>query len=164
MKRLKLILGALLCLTAASCRTVQYVPVKGDTVVEYRDSVVTRLDTLTIYRTVTEKVRDYTGLLDTLRLETAGAKATAYVDTTSNTLRGSLEDKDVPLEVVVPVKEEYHGRDSVSVQQVPVKVEIIREVKVVPRFWRVTGVLGIILTCLSLLLGFLKIKKTFFKV
>ena len=162
----KSLYGLVICLygavTIPSCSTVKYIPVKGDTQVEYRDSIITRLDTITVTRTEVEKVRDYTGLLDTLRLETKGAKATAYVDTVSNTLRGSLEDKVFPLEVVVPVKEEYHLKDSTSTQEIAIPTIVEKQVKVVPKFWRVMGILGIVETLVLCFLSYLKLKSSGF--
>lgn len=143
----------------SSCTTVKYIPVKGETTVEYRDSIVTKLDTITVTRTEIQRVRDYTGMLDTLRLETKTARATAYLDTAARAIKGSLEDKEVPMQVVVPSKEEYHQRDSVERVEVPIPVEVEKVVEVVPKFWRVVGLLGIIETLVLFFLGFLKIKK-----
>ena len=159
LKSYKLILALFLCLTAASCKVIQYVPVKGDTQVEYRDSIITKLDTLTVTRTEIEKVRDYTGLLDTLTMETKGAKATAWIDTTASALKGTLEDKDTPLDVIVPHQLEYHQKDSIKIEQVPYPVEVEKIKKIYPRWMVILSILGIIST---LLLGFdvyLKIKK-----
>lgn len=130
------------------CKTIQYVPIKGDTEVVYKDSVITRLDTLYLYRKEIERVRDFTGLLDTLRLETKGARATAYIDTSTSPalLKGTLEDKNVPMEVVVPTKEEYHLKDSSTHQQIPIPTVIteVKEVKYVPWIYKLLSSIGLI--------------------
>ena len=148
-------------ISAQSCKTIQYVPVKGDTQVEYRDSIITKLDTITVTRTETQKVRDYTGLLNVLEMETKYARATAWVDTTSGVgiLKGTLEDKDVPLEVVVPSKEEYHQKDSIKVEQVPYKVEVVKEKKVYPKWLVVLSILGTAALVILAVQIFLKLKK-----
>lgn len=159
--RVPLVLFALVYgLLLGSCGQIKYVPVKGETVVEYRDSIVTKLDTVTVMLKETEKVRDYTGMLDTLELETKAAKARAWLDTAANTLKGTLEDKPVTLNVVVPSHEQYHQKDSIQIQEVPVEVPVEKIVEVVPKFWRVTGIIGIILSILVLLYLFIKLKSS----
>ena len=56
----------------------------------YRDSVIIKDSTVLI---PVEKIVDLVRSYDTLKLETSLAKSTAYIDTTTYTLRGSLENK-----------------------------------------------------------------------
>ena len=144
-----------------SCGTIKEVPVKTEII--YRDSIKieTRIDTLTVWKTKVEKVRDFTGLEDTLILETSNAKASCWIDTSKVLLVGEIEDKDVPVQVAVPTKEEYHQKDSIKTQEILVPYEVEKEVKVIPKFWRVFGILGIVLTCFSIFQLYLKIKKKF---
>lgn len=135
----------------AACGPIKEIPVKTE--ISYRDSirVETKIDTLEVLKTKIETVRDFSGLLDTLRLSTANAEASAWIDTTHNVLKGELKDKDVPVQVAVPSTNEIHYRDSIVYQDRPYPVEVTKEVRIVPRFWRVSGIFGII--CLVLLLA-----------
>ena len=161
MKNLGIICGAVLFLSClAGCKTV-YIPVQGETVVEYRDSIITKLDTLKVEVKNTEYIRDWTGLLDTLSLSAEGGKiqSRAWVDTTKAMLVGELETKPREVDVVVPHTLEYHQKDSVKIQQVPYPVE--KEVKVYPRWMVILSILGIILTGVGLFQLYLKFKNKF---
>ncbi len=150
LKNLGIICGAVLFLTClAGCKTV-YVPVQGETIIEYRDSIITKLDTVTAWKTKIETVRDYTGLLDTLKLSTANAEAMSWIDTTKGILTGSLKDKDTPVEVAVPIKEEYHQKDSVVIQEVPIPVEVEKIKKIYPKWMIILSFLGVILSGLGI--------------
>ena len=144
-----------------ACGPIKEVPVKTEII--YRDSikVETRIDTVTAWKTKIETVRDYTGLLDTLKLSTANAEASVWIDTTHNVLTGSLKDKDVPVEVSVPVTETIHYRDSLVYVDKPYPVEVTKEIRIVPKFWRVSGVVGILSVILLLVFLFFKIKDKF---
>ena len=139
-----------------SCKTV-YVPVKGETII--KDSIIreTRIDTVKV-QLPPEKVRDWTGLLDTLKMETSLATSTSWVDTTRGILTGELVNKDKPLDVPVPVSTTTEKKDSIVYQEVPVPVEVVKEVKVIPKFWMVFGIIGIVLSCVLITIGIIKIK------
>lgn len=132
-------------------------------IIKYVDREVekVRFDTLTVEKTKIERVRDFTGLLDTLHLETASAEAVSWIDTTQAVLRGSLSDKPNPVTVVVPVKEKEKivVRDSLVFRDRIIKEKEPIYVKTVPLFWRVMGVLGIITTVILLTWLFFKIRK-----
>jgi hypothetical protein len=106
-----------------SCKTV-YIPVAEKEYVTVRDSVYLR-DTTVQYKVEKEYVKDYTGLLDTLRMETSYAASTAYVDTTRGTLVGEIKNKENVINVPVQVKEKVTVRDSIVYKEVPVEVEKI---------------------------------------
>lgn len=108
------------------CKTV-YVPVERTEYVTVRDSVYF-VDTLVQYKVEKESVRDYTGLLDTLNLETGMASAKAWVDTSKNVLAGEIKNKENVIDIPVQVKERVITRDSIVYKEVPVPVEVVREV------------------------------------
>ena len=157
MKNLGIICGAVLFLTClAGCKTV-YIPVQGETVVEYRDSIITKLDTLKVEVKNTEYIRDWTGLLDTLSLSAEGGKiqSRAWVDTTKAALVGELETKPREVDVIVPHTLEYHQKDSTSIE--PIIIEEVQIKYKTPRWawWTlVFNVLGIALLGLKIWLKF----------
>lgn len=112
----------LLGLLVLSCK-VQYVPVKETEYVTVRDSVYFR-DTTIQYKIEKEYVRDYTGLLDTLEMETSYASARAWVDTSRAVLAGSIRNKENVINIPVQVKEKVTVRDSIVYKDVPVPVEV----------------------------------------
>lgn len=137
-KILILIISLIVC--CISCKTIQYVPIKGDTVVEYRDTTIYR-DSL-IYTPI-EVVKEVVPELDTLKMETSLAEASAYVDTTTNTLKGSIRNKKGITEKI-KYKEKIVYRDSIVTQEVPVEVEVEKEVKVHPWYERILWFFSII--------------------
>lgn len=113
-----------------ACKTIQYVPIKGDTVVEYRDTTIWK-DSL-IYTPV-EVVKEVVPYMEPLQMETSLAKAEAYVDTTTRTLKGKIENKKGITEQV-KWREKIVYRDSVVTQEIP--VEVTKEVvKYRHTFW-----------------------------
>lgn len=113
---------ALLGLLVFSCK-VQYVPVKETEYVTVRDSVYFR-DTTIQYKIEKEYVRDYTGLLDTLDMETSYASARAWVDTSKAVLAGEIKNRENVIDIPVSVKEKVTVRDSIVYRDVPVPVEV----------------------------------------
>ena len=136
----KVLYLTILLLIAFSCgvskKTIQ---IDRITETHYVDS--TRWHDSTIYYIVPiERYRDYTSLLDTLKLETSLAKAEAYVDTTNNTLKGSIENKKDSLKTVIKWKERTVYRDSIEKVEVPVPVEVVKEVTKYPKtYWWFMG-------------------------
>jgi hypothetical protein len=106
----------------AGCK-VQYVPVEHTEYVTVRDSVYLR-DTTIQYKIEKEYVRDYTGLLDTLDMETSYASARAWVDTSKAVLAGEIKNKENVINIPVQVKEKVTVRDSIVYQDRPVPVEV----------------------------------------
>lgn len=125
----KLVSILIIILLAFSCSTIKYVPIKGDTVVEYRDTTIFR-DSI-IY-TPQEVVKEVVPQFDTLNIETSLASATAFVDTTTRTLKGSIKNKKGVTETI-KYKEKVVYRDSVVTQEIPVEVQVTKEVKT--HFW-----------------------------
>ena len=140
------------------CKTIQYVPIKGDTIVKDSLIIETRIDTLKV-QLPPERVRDWTGLLDTLRLETGLATSTTWVDTTRGILAGELKNKETPLEVPVTSTNTLERKDSIVYKEVPVPVEVIKEKKIYPKWLVLLSILGVISTMILGFQVYLKVKK-----
>ena len=85
-----------------ACCITKHIPVETTTVVNYKDStVITYKDSTIVVEIPKEVYHDYTNLLDTLKLETSVAKASAYVDTTHMILAGEIENKE---DAVLPAR------------------------------------------------------------
>jgi len=105
-----------------SCR-VQYIPVEHTEYVTVRDSIYLR-DTTIQYKVEREYVKDYTGLLDTLQMETSYSSFAAWVDTSAAKLSGIAQNKEKIVDIPVQVKEKVTVRDSIVYKEVPVPVEV----------------------------------------
>lgn len=126
----------------SACKTIQYVPVHTVEKVTVRDSVYLR-DTLIKVEVEKASVSQFSGLLDTLRMKSSLAEATAYVDTSNYVLRGTLvQTGKVPVQV--QWKERIVYRDSIRDREVPVPVEVVKRERYVPWIYRVFAVLGIV--------------------
>lgn len=145
----------LLGLLVLSCK-VQYVPVKETEYVHTIDSVYFR-DTTIQYKIEKEYVRDYTGLMDTLDLETSYASARAWLDTSRAVLAGSIRNKENVIDIPVSVKEKVTVRDSIVYKDVPVPVEVVRTVH--PKYEWILWTWGIVALLGFALLAYCKIKK-----
>lgn len=146
---------ALLGLLVFSCK-VQYVPVKETEYVTVRDSVYFR-DTTIQYQVEKEYVRDYTGLLDTLDLETSYASARAWLDTSRAVLAGSIRNKENVIDIPVSVKEKVTVRDSIVYRDVPVPVEVVKTVH--PKYEWILWTWGIVSLLGFALLAYCKIRR-----
>lgn len=124
----------LIALTVGSCGTTKILPVETETKVNYIDSTIFHIDTMYV-EIPREIYKDYTGLLDTLRLETTVANSRAWVDTTAMMLKGELENKTASLEKEIIWKERVVYRDSIQVKEVPYPVETIKEVVPTWSWW-----------------------------
>lgn len=128
MKRALAFILLLLCLIG--CRTSQ-VPINHETIYTYIDSVIIKRDTINV-QIPKEIYRDYTTLLDTLRLETSVAKAQVYVDTNTMLLNGELKNKPVKIRKEIVTVDRIIRKDSVVVKEVP--VEVVHEVYRTPKW------------------------------
>ena len=113
-------------LSFVGCKTV-YIPVKETEYVTVRDSVYFR-DTVIKFQVEKQYVRDYTGLLDTLRMETDYAESSAWVDTSRSVLAGEIRNREKVVDVPVKWKERIVYKDSLVYKDVPVEVEKIKTV------------------------------------
>ena len=138
-------------LAVGSCGVIKPVPVSTNTEVNVKDSLVINIkDSVRI--TERSVYKDYAGLLDTLRIKNGRASMTAWADTTHNLINGTLETEPQEEKTKIIYKDRGKLRDSLVFKEVPVPVEVTKEVKVIPKFWRVSGIFGIV--CLVLLLTF----------
>ena len=120
-----LILVLLICCGCKSPKNLTdttIVHIKDSTVINYKDSLIT-------VEIPVEKVVNVVAYPDTLNLETSIAKATAYVDTATNTLKGTLENKPdgtLTKTVYLPSKERIVYRDSIRDREIPVEVKVVK--------------------------------------
>lgn len=137
-------------LAVGSCGQIKYVPVETTTttITNYRDSLRIK-DSIRVIPI--ERYVDIVRPLDTLHLETSVAEATAYYDSTFNALRGEIHNKREIEEHHREVEHSTAKADTVTVEKkVPYPVEVPVEIKVVPKFWRIMGILGIVFSTLLL--------------
>lgn len=153
MKKLFCLLVTATLLTYCACPKETII--EHQTITHYVDS--TRWHDTTIYHVIpVERYRDYTSLLDTLHLETSMAEAKAYVDTSNNILKGSIENKNDSIKTVIKWKERLIYRDSIQIKEVPVEVEKL-VTKYPKSYWWFMGI-TIALTIYVALKIFLKLK------
>ena len=142
MKRyLPQILFAILILLSG-CGVVKPRPtIRPTTVYNYVDSIKWHDSTVVIYLEK-QKSKDAVIPTDTLRLETDYAKATAYVDTTVNLLKGDIENKpDAPVKTQIKWKERVVYRDSTKIIEKEIPIEVTKEVLTYPNtYWWFAGI------------------------
>lgn len=107
-----------------ACATIKPVPV--ETIIQYqtRDSLVVRDSTVII---PIERVVDVVPAYDSLRLETSMAFAKAWVDTTTHTLKGQIQNK-TGTQYKYIYRDRIVKKDSLVYQDVPVPVEVVKTV------------------------------------
>lgn len=131
-------------LFAACSPKIVYVPTNTDTHIEYRDSVIYKVDTLRIPVPV-ETIKEVVPPMDTLKMETSVAEAKAWIDTATITLKGEMKNKKTELsQPQVIYKERTVYRDSLVEKEVPVPIEVEKKVPFVPFPWKFLSVIGIL--------------------
>lgn len=105
------------------CSPIRKTIITQKTEVIQKDSTVLR-DSVVYHHLYKELYNDYTGLLDTLELETSYASAKAYVDTTNKLLKGQIKNKNKDIPIQIKWKEHIIRRDSLVFKDVPVPVEV----------------------------------------
>ena len=151
MKKIFSIVSILIFLSSCSCfknvprEEIHYVQ-KDSTILKIVDSVR--------YIPV-ERYVDIIPEYDTLKLETSLAQAEAFVDTLTHTLKGKIENKK-EAEFKSVEKTEYKVHRDTTYIRVP--VEVVKEKKVVPKFFWGTLVYAVLLTLLFAVKIYLKIK------
>lgn len=115
-----------------ACGQIRYVPVQGETIVKDSLIIETRIDTLKV-QLPPEMVRDWTGLLDTLEMNTSTAVSRSWVDTTFGILTGELANKETPVDVAVPSTHTLEKKDSIIYKEVPIPAQV--EKKVTPKLY-----------------------------
>ena len=137
----------LFCFLVCGCGTTRYVPVKE--IEHVRDTVILKADTVRMTIPV-EKIVEVVPAMDTLRMETSVAKAMAYADTATGTLKGKIENK--------PYQQKKEIQHTEKIRTVEKRVEV--PVEVVKWKYRITHWLWYSLgfNLLFLFVLFLKIK------
>lgn len=128
-------------LILVSCGSGRYIPTETKIIYNYIDStIVSYKDSIIFIEIPVERIIDVVAQYDTSKLETTVAKSTAYVDTTTHTLKHSLINKDtvVKKEVKVEYVDRIVYKDSVIIEHVPVEVPVDKIVY--PKiFWWLLG-------------------------
>lgn len=139
LKRLKsavsvALLGAILLFSLDGCKT-QHTVIKEETVTRYIDSTIWHTDT-NFFEIPVEIYRDYTGLLDTLRLENKYSIAWSAVDTNNMILLGELKSKNVKVPVEYKWKERIIYQDTTIFKEKEIKVPypVVEEKRYIPTF------------------------------
>ena len=109
----------LICFLLCGCGTTRYVPVKE--IEHVRDTVILKADTVRMTIPV-EKIVEVVPAMDTLRMETSVAKAMAYADTATGTLKGKIENK--PYEQKKEIQ--YTEKIRTVEKRVEVPVEVVK--------------------------------------
>lgn len=135
-------------LLLVGCSTVKYVPISDSENIHKVDSTIIQYRDTTIFVEVpVEVIREVVPELDTLRMETSLSTSTSYLDTTTRTLKGHLENKTEPIEKIVylPSKEHIVYRDSIVTKEVPVEVQV--EKKHIPEWVWYSVIFNVIVLC-----------------
>ena len=128
----KIVLIFLLVFVVCSCGPVRYIPVEKNETVNIRDSVVLRDSTVITYLQK-ERIKEVVPELDTLVMESTYARSKSYLDTTTNTLQGTLEQLDsVPVKTKIVFKDRIITQEKIVKKDIP--VEVVREKKVTPKW------------------------------
>ena len=153
MKKIFAIVSILIFLTSCSCfknvprEEIHYVQ-KDSTILKIVDSI----RYIPVERYV-EIIPEY----DTLKLETSLAQAKAFVDTTTHTLKGKIENKK-GVEKCVKIVEKYVEKCDTIYVKVPVTVEVEKPVKHIPKFFWGTLVYAVLLSLLFAVKIYLKLR------
>ena len=123
----------LLSLLLVGCSTIKYIPTHEETIIHQVDSIAWH-DSTVFHHIYHEHYKDYTGPKDTLNLETAYSRFKAWNDSTSNTLKGEAINKADSIPVKTKWKEKIVYKDSLVTKEIPVPVEVVKEVKYIPGF------------------------------
>lgn len=140
----------LFCVLLSGCGTTKYVPIKETEYV--RDTVILKADTVRLTIPV-EKIVEVVPQFDTLRMETSVAKAEAYLDTLTQTLKGQLKNKKTELKKEIQTVEKTKFVE----RKVEVPVEVVKWKYRIPHW--VCFSLGFNLLFLLILILGIKIKK-----
>ena len=104
-----------------SCSTPKYITVKETEVI--KDTVKIKADTVRV-EIPKEVIVNVVPELDTLKMETSIAESTAYLDTLTNTLKGTLKNKKTELQKEIQTVEKTKFFEHKV--EVPVEVEVVK--------------------------------------
>ena len=153
----RVLLYILIGIGLISCATTSKTPKTTEvTIVTYKDSIAWH-DSTIYHEVYHEHYKDYTGILDTLQLETTYNTFTAFNDTLSNHLVGEVINKEISIPVQIKWKEKIVYKDSIEykTKEIPVEVEVVK--KVYPKsYWVLLAlvILGAIVGGVKLYLKF----------
>ena len=127
MKALKIATILMPLLLLSGCGTLKKNTESENTKVIYIETEKIVMDTVTVEVPV-EVTMTYSGLRDTLKMETSIAIAEAYIDENEMKLVGSIENKSAQIKKVVPLKSKTITRDSLIFQtkEIPVPYEVVK--------------------------------------
>ena len=143
MKKIFTILSILIFLSSCSC--FKHIPREEIHYVQ-KDSTILKIVDSIRYIPV-ERYVDIVHTYDTLKLETSLAQAEAFVDTTTHTLKGKIENKK-GVEKCVKIVEKYVEKCDTIYVKVPVTVEVEKPVKYIPNFFWGTLVYAVLVSLL----------------
>ena len=155
MKKISAIVSILIFLSSCSC--FKHVPREEIHYVQKDSTILKIVDSVRIIPV--ERYVDIIHEYDTLKMETSLASSTAYVDTTTHTLKGKIENKK-GVEKCVKIVEKYVEKCDTIFVKVPVTVEVVKEKKVVPKFFWGTLVYAVLATLLFAVKIYLKFRKS----
>lgn len=151
-----LLLLLLLTVGCAANKKVTYIPTQTIEKIEYRDTTIHVRDTIYV-EIPKERVVEVVPELDTLKMETTVATATAYLDTNSRQLRGEIRNKNTKLptkiDTVFVVTTKNHYLEKPIIQEVETPVQYI------PKFAWICIVYTCTTVLLLIILGILKLKR-----
>ena len=158
-QRTAIMMLLLILLFVGGCKTPYYTPIESHTSTSVKDSVALVIkDSVRI--TERSRWKDYGGLLDTLKIAGQRSRLTAWNDTTNMLINATLEEDPVEERNTTIWKDKEVLKDTTIYVEVPVPAPAeIKEIKVVPTFWRVMGILGVIETMLLAFYCYLRLKK-----
>ena len=127
-------LEAIIFIFLVGCKQQQTI-IKEETVTRYVDSTIWHTDT-NFFEIPVEIYGDYTGLLDTLRLENKYSIAWSVVDTNNMILIGELKSKNVKVPVEYKWKERIIYQDTTIFKEKEIQVPypVVEEKMYIPTF------------------------------
>lgn len=143
-----------------SCGAIKEVPAETATTVHVKDSTIFHIkDSIRI--TEATRYKDWAGLLDTLKIDSGSGKShmRAWADTTRNLIAGELTEDKSEEKIKTIFKEKIVYKDSIRVEEKPVPVEVIKEVKVYPKGLVILSILGTISILVLIFILYIKIKR-----
>ena len=140
------------------CGATSHIGGQTDTTINVRDSVRWEIrDSIRI--TEATRYKDLAWLGDSLKIIGIRSRMWAVADTTKGAIIGGLEEGKVEEKIRTVYKDREVLKDTTIYKEVPVEVPGPEKIiKVVPRFWRVTGIIGLISILIGLIYGFVKLK------
>lgn len=125
-----------------ACGAIHHLP-KEEVVITYKDSTILNIkDSIRI--TEATRYKDMAWLGDSLKIEGHRSRMWAYADTTKEAIIGGLEEDKIEEKTRIVYRDKIQYRDSIQRVEVPVPVEVIKEVKFVPWYHKLLSAVGLI--------------------